>query len=410
MQVFKQKLLLITVFLMTGFFFKLLKDLKSKLFLFKSFFIVLLFYSPFLFSDSYGVQNQSKELIVKADKLCRAKNRLISMSQVVYQSVKAPQKERLDEEGRRPFDDYDLIRGKPAGVIVRIRKRYRVRKEGLQGTSLDFNAEELIKKFDFSLSLKINGKLYNETLCSKELKEEAVNYKVDLSNKKDPEEVIFTAEKANCVFNWADLKDESIYKFISLPTKLGEPLGENLGPAEVEILSQLKPKDSIDDVFVKACESSRDFKANMLDSRSFKILFTGIEGPYCGDKDKNGNPKKAYRTTIYSDIRDYLNSTVVRKDFYDMFPVSNRRPYKPEIGLLQENNQRKFYIETFYEDRRVEREEADAFPLFADFSLSCDSFFDKGYTISVKESYREDGRQKENILIDSQPVKWEHKL
>ncbi|MCZ0931580.1 MAG: hypothetical protein OXJ52_00275, partial [Oligoflexia bacterium] len=281
--------------------------------------------------------DSEKELIAKADKLCRAKSRLLSMSQVVYQSVKAPQKERLDEEGRRPFDDYDLIRGKPAGVIVKIRKSGKVRKEGLRDTSLDFDAEEMIKEFNFSLSLKINGEPYNETLCSKELKEEDVNYKVDLS--KDPEEVTFTTENANCVFNWEDLKGESIYKFMSLPTKLGEPLGKNLDLVEVEILSQLKPKNSIDDEYVKACESSKDFKANMLDSKSFKILFTGIEGPYCGDKDNKGNPEKAYRTTTYSDIRDYLSSTELRKDFYDMFPVSNRRPYKPEISLLRENNQ-----------------------------------------------------------------------
>ena len=724
------------------------------------FVIISFFHSPFLFSDSYRVQNQSEdlswtdkttsvferafdssrgsppffdseeELITKAERLCEVKKRLVFIRQVVYQSVKAPQIERLDEESRRPFDDYDLIRGKPAGAIVKIRKSYRVRKEGLGDADLDFEPEKLMEDFDFVLSLKINGELYNETLCSKELEEEVVNYKVDLSSKEKPEEETFTAEPANCAFNWKDLENGPIYKFIPLPMKLGEPLGKNTGPAEVEILSQLKPKNSLDDEFVKACESSTDFQANMLDSRSFKILFTGVEGPYCGKKDKNGNPERAYSTTAYSDIEAYLNSTEMRKDFYDMFPVSNRRPYKPEIDLLQENNQlifpvgscekgskgyiadaahlsqmrfahggdiifyvakgeyaeyhnfgdimgkafttlptryiptpfgdiffsykrregiglvlagdeetgtflhelghilgqkkehyeelnpyycaqftrrgrlpgrsaegdltgsscynyrvtgglvmksdvrprlsdkprrqvwkllnnqfsimhnnstmrktdtyqqwidretyqkalrtlenkliipedfikrvkeeqlyeqshiikikqkldsiadcdlekrpvvtfsgvynkkepdkalrltdisvrayavegtgnpfsfakfsigpkkeetdhiriqlrrrgkleeelvfpRKFYIETFYQDRHVEREEADSFPLFADFSLSCDSFLDKGYTISVKESYREDGRQTENILIDSLPVKWEHKL
>ena len=328
------------------------------------------FYSSFLFSDSYRTQNQSEnlngtaisvfgsaldfakgflpffdseeELIAKAEQLCEVKKRLVSIRQVVYQSVKAPQIERLDEEGMSPFDDYDLIRGKPAGAIVRIRKSYRVREEGLEDADLDFEPEKLMENFDFVLSLKINDELYNETLCSKKLEEGVVNYKVDLSSKKKPEEETFTAEPANCAFNWEDLENGPIYKFVSLPMKLGEPLGENLGPAEVKILSQLKPKSSGNDKFIKVCESSEEFRVNRLDSKSFKVLFTGIEGPYC--KDENDQLEEAYPTTDYSDIMDYLNSKEVRKGFYDMFPVSNRRPYKPEMSLLQENNQLLFPI------------------------------------------------------------------
>ena len=285
---------------------------------------------PFLDSE--------KELIEKANQLCNVKKQLVSMSQVVYQSVKAPQIERLDKENKRPFDDYDLIRGKPAGVIVKIRKNRKVRKEGLKDSSLDFDTDKLIEKLGFSLSLKINGKLYNETLCSSNLKEEDVNYRVNLSKKTDPEEVIITTEPSNCVFTWTDLKNEYIYKFISLPTKLGEPLGQNQGEIKIEILSQLKLKNSIDDSFVKSCEASEGFKANMLDSRSFKVFFTGITGPYCGDY-KNKKPRPAFPKTNKKDIEKYLNSKEVRKDFYDMFPISKQRPYKPEISLLQKNNQ-----------------------------------------------------------------------
>ena len=286
--------------------------------------------------DILPFMDSEKELTAKAEQLCQIKRRLLSLSQVVYQSVKAPQIERQDKEGRRPFDDYDLIRDKPAGVIVKIRKSRKVRKEGLRDTLLDFDTDKLIERFDFLLSLKVNGKPYNKTLCSLEnLKKEDVEYKPDLSA--DPEEVTITAENAYCSFNWSDLKGGYIYKFISLPTKLGKPLGRELGPVKVEILSRLKPKNSLKNEFVEACESSEEFTVNMLEPKSFKVLFTGLTGPYCG-KDEKGNPEQAYDTTREEDIKWYLNSTEIRKDFYDMFPVSKRSPNKPEIRLLQKNN------------------------------------------------------------------------
>ena len=287
--------------------------------------------------------DSEQELITKADQLCKAKRRLLSLSQVVYQSVKAPQIERQDEEGRRPFDDYELIKGKPAGMIVRIRKSYKIRKDGLQDKDLDFDADKLIEKFDFLLSLRVNGRLYNETLCSLEnLNKEDVEYKSDLLKDEDPRETNITAEEAYCSFNWSDLKDEYIYKFISLPMKLGEPLGKEIGPVEVEIVSQLRPKNSFKSEFVKACESSEEFTVNMLEPRGFKVLFTGITPPpisECKRKDEHGQDQLIYPRTTEQDIRAYLNSEELIKDFYDMFPVSKRRPNNPEIRLLKKNNQ-----------------------------------------------------------------------
>ena len=44
-------------------------------------------------------------------------------STVMFQSVEAPQIEPMDEQKHPPYDNYDLVRGKRAGVLSRIRKR-----------------------------------------------------------------------------------------------------------------------------------------------------------------------------------------------------------------------------------------------------------------------------------------------
>ena len=43
-------------------------------------------------------------------------------SQFVFQSVEAPQIEPIHQQGN-PFDNYDLVMGKPAGVLVDLDKR-----------------------------------------------------------------------------------------------------------------------------------------------------------------------------------------------------------------------------------------------------------------------------------------------
>ena len=75
-------------------------------------------------------------------------------------------------------------------------------------------------------------------------------------------------------------------------------------------------------------------------------------------------------------------------------------------GILEEEVvfPRKPYIETFYEDRTIKKEELDIFPLSVVFYPVCSSFSNHGkWTITVKSV--ENGEEK--ILINSKPVNWE---
>ena len=305
-----------------GFFSRGVEKVKS---LFKKIVDAIKDLLPFVDSE--------RETVAKVLKLCREVSSPFRLSQMLYQSVKAPQIERLDKEDGYPNDNYDLVRNKPAGVIVRIlRKGSFIR--GFQ--EFDFDAEENLEKMEFSLSLKINDRRYRELLCSKNLKGKDVRYRSDST--KPPEEVTIETKAEYCKFNWSDFKDKrSIYKFISLPTEPNNLLGTKLGSVNIEILSRWKHKDSTKNSFITDCESSRKFAANILEPIKFKTLFTGINAPHCGDKDDKGNPQRAYETTKLKDVKNYLESREVRQDFYDMFPVVKRGAKRPEFEMLLDN-------------------------------------------------------------------------
>ena len=277
--------------------------------------------------DILPFMDSEKEIIAKAEQLCLNNSPLIQLRQTVYQSVKAPQAERLDEENKRPFDNYDLLQDKPAGVILRIKKSLRSAKNF---KTFDFDVEKTLEKIDFSLSLKIDGEEYNDLVCSKNLSENSVNYKSDPFYL--PKETTIRPTGLNCFFQWSDFRDQNAYKFMPLPMKPGQLLGEKLGKVNVEISSQWKPKNSIENKFIDVCESSEKFTVNMIEPQSFKILMTGLKAPFCGEKDANKNPVPAFTTTKPMDIKKYLKSTEI-VDFYRMFPVG-RRLNKPKFQRL----------------------------------------------------------------------------
>ena len=210
---------------------------------------------PFLESE--------KEFIAKVEKLCLNNSPLMNLKQTVYQSVKAPQAERLDEESDRyrdnksPFDNYDLLQDKPAGVILRIKKSLRAFKNFQK---FDFDVEKTLEKIDFSLLLKVNGEKYNELVCSENLSEKSVNYKSNVIH--FPKETTITPTDLNCFFQWSDFRDQNTYKFMPLPMKPRELLGKNLGEVKVEIAIKWKTKNSIENKFIDVCESSENFTVN----------------------------------------------------------------------------------------------------------------------------------------------------
>ena len=123
MNVFKKSLLTAIFFSLKKECSQFFKTLKSKFSFLISFFVVLFFYSPFLFSDPYRETSESRAvqideqppakifssgLVGNAEKTDKCSILPEIASAVVYQSVEAPQIEPLSAE-TNPYNDYDLV-------------------------------------------------------------------------------------------------------------------------------------------------------------------------------------------------------------------------------------------------------------------------------------------------------------
>lgn len=286
--------------------------------------ITVLLFSPHpALSKNYGRKTflHLEEICSNRSSKSRRKRPPLSLSQVVYQTVKAPQIEPVEMENRRPFDNYDLLRDKPAGIILKIKKK------GWAKALEDFNwyEKQALENFNFSLSLRINGEVYNEISCSKNIDRKNIIYRPDLS--KGGKEVSIEPKAEYCHINWWDVNENSIYKFIPLPTFSEELLGQYLGLVNIEIVSKLKYAG----IVVRPCSSFESFTVNMLKPKEFIILFTGVSMEKC----LHG------RKSVISEeqMESYILSSEVKRHFYEMFPVSTRILKRPIVLPIRENNE-----------------------------------------------------------------------
>ena len=131
--------------------------------------------------------------------------------QLVYQSVAAPQVEpfRIQEPQNNPeapiFKSYDLVKGKPAGVLIQI--QYQFPRHCFQNT----NPYECIKQRDFNLKLEVKNQFVS-TRCVPLKKIAKNDWQFDNSRK---------SSNRTCSFSTRDFSFEEpvIYKFVELDTR-----------------------------------------------------------------------------------------------------------------------------------------------------------------------------------------------
>ena len=261
-------------------------------------------------------------IVKKVEKLCTDNRPLMHLGQITYQTVKAPQIERLNKEDLRPYNNYELIQGKASGVMVKIRKKLWVRKiVGLhQPKHYKKDISDFLKKQSFRLFLSINGTKYENISCSQLLTEDIVRYKTDPEG--DPVEEKLKLTKDHCTLKWSEIKDnEIVYKFIplplSIPTKKEKVSGKTSEIANVEILLQPIVNKKEDFGFQSACEETEKMKLNILEPRTFKISLIGIEAPKC----KKGSDELAYTSMKGDDLNLFYNSDELLEHIYKMFPI-----------------------------------------------------------------------------------------
>ena len=252
----------------------------------------------------------------KAQATC--KRNILNLKQIVHQSVKAPRAGRLEDEPAEPFDHYDLIRGKPAGMIVRIslldlKNFYKYKTE--------FDKDEFLNKHSFFLSYAVNGIEEGAIKCSENLSKEVVEY--EMNHEGDSEEVEIKPKEEHCEIKWSDLKENKyIYKFIPLYTHEHSLLEKVIKSADVTISAKLKMKDSRN-VFAESCQRNKTFSVEMISPKTFNMSVMGIESLKCLNRNSHPENHKIYDfiTEDYS-INKFIDSKELNRDFSRMFPLT----------------------------------------------------------------------------------------
>ena len=257
----------------------------------------------------------------------------LEISPLVYQSVAAPQRAPMheqpyqDDPDNPQFSSYDLVSGKPAGVLVRVDRH--------------FSRNE--RWANFTMKLYVNGDEYSSSCFHNPLSGEM----------KD-------GQQKECSFKGLDFKDRKIYKFFPLPILNSKSIFWNYDTFNLKIVVALTHDEN--------CKAEKEFQINAFQIPPLKLGFTRIDNP---------RGCKAYNRVRTRAFKAFVNSQEVKWYIYAMFPVPNtiskvfdtiegecdarrfsKRPSKP-FGLLKDidklerlrfsNKQHKLFAITSFE-------------------------------------------------------------
>ena len=199
-------------------------------------------------------------------------------SVVVYQSVEAPQIEPMNQQASLPYDNYDLVQGKPAGVWVRIAKKYSAR----QAAQADLL---------FKISLDIRNK--NIASC-----------KMLSAN-----EIGFGAELRDCSIRKTNTHTQiDARRFFTFPMK-DASLNREVRNIPITAVVALKKGSS-------KCTKTRTVKINIVKTPELNIGFTGIEA------NKPGQRCNSYASSSLNTVNRFVRSREVYDNIASMFPVN----------------------------------------------------------------------------------------
>ena len=199
-------------------------------------------------------------------------------SAIVFQSVEAPQIEPMKKQDYFPYGNYDLVKGKPAGVLVHI------------------NRENIDRKKEFALYMYIAG--------SKRYIEKCFHSPFASSYKNGPPDPLANKDQDFCFWTRSDLKKEGYHKFFPLPKEILNKKRRNL-TVKLVIYPRGYSKN-------KACLKQSFFRMNVIKTGSLKLGFTRI---------KARRNCRGYRPTRFQTVEDFAYSKEVTSYIESMFPV-----------------------------------------------------------------------------------------
>ena len=206
-------------------------------------------------------------------------------SAVVYQSVEAPQIEDMEKQESQPypniprFKSYDLVMGKPAGILV------------------ELNTFRMDKNKEFALDLYLGGK--NDFDC----------FHFPLKG-----EIMQQRREKACFFKEADLKI-SEYKFFLLPMAGFLKKDRTTHKVQVSLYPRGYKKH-------KSCRETVDFNIKIIKTHDLKLGFTRIASwrTTCfASRDIN----TGYDPTPIKTVEAFVRSDEVQFYIPSMFPIKN---------------------------------------------------------------------------------------
>ncbi len=194
-------------------------------------------------------------------------------SVVVYQSVEAPQIEPMNQQPALPYNNYDLVQGKPAGVLIKLDRK------GMDKNEL------------FIVGLKIPGINNFQNRCF----HEPFNGQMEIS------------QINRCLFNNRSLRKEGKFKFIPLPMR--ENILNN-GEMNLNIIVTLLPINYDKNT---SCFIQKSFRVKIIKTPDLKLGFTRIYG---------GKRCTSYGYSSLQIVTDFAGSKEVKRYIPSMFPIN----------------------------------------------------------------------------------------
>lgn len=240
---------------------------------------ILTFFTTLLFFPNLALSEVSEETALNssiqiAQSGSQSDRCPISMpkikSAVVFQSVEAPQIEPMSKQAHPPYNNYDLVMGKPAGVLIQL------------------DTKTMDTKKEFAMDLFVAGDSKYLDKCFHE------PFAGDMKD----------GQQDFCFFTKNDLRFEGNYKFFPLP--MNEEL-LNLEKENLSITATLYPRGYSED---QRCLKEKTFRISIIYTGGLKLGFTRIDGGKNCYASRDINT--GYSPVSFNIVRNFVNSTEVK--------------------------------------------------------------------------------------------------
>lgn len=196
----------------------------------------------------------------------------------------------MNEQAYHPYNDYDLVRRKPAGVLIYVRP------------------EQMSRNHKFNLDLTVDGKRAIVRHCFHSL----MNSRM------------LDGRQVKCSFTREKLDEKGYHKFIPLPMYESPLSSRGGGVFTISVFLYPEGYEGY-----SSCFQERTFNVEIVDTGRLRLGFTRIDNAYgrqtCYESYNSRtdwyDSNIGYDPVSYRTVQDFVNSEEVRFYIESMFPI-----------------------------------------------------------------------------------------